>query len=183
MKRKERTTLQTLNGYKAAKVGLYAGVFACPTVPAAITTAVKWNEWFGTAHESLPLGFITMLLTVVASVFAILKSDTILKKGTISIFLIGILFAMIGLSSMFLASLLQDVGILWLEAGGGIVGSGICYLVEKKAIEPQLTLYQGLVNQNGLDKKSLERIKAREKAKREAEERARKEAESYQATE
>jgi FtsH-binding integral membrane protein len=183
MKKKERTTLQTLNGYKAAKVGLYAGVFACPTVPAAITTAVNWNEWFGTAKESLPIGFITMLLTLVASIFAIIKSDTVLKKGTVAIFLIGILFAMIGLSSMFLANLLRDFGLLWLEAGAGIVGGGICYLVEKKGIEPQLTYYQGLVNQNGLDKKSLERLRAKEKARREAEERARREAESYQATE
>lgn len=181
--RKEKTTLQKLNAYKGARVGLYAGVFACPTVPAIVTTAINWNEWFGTAKQSLPLGFVTMLLTLVASVFAIIKSDTVLKKGTVSLFLIGLLFAMIGLSSMFLASLLQDVGILWLEAGAGIIGSATCYLIEKKAVEPQITFYQELVNTNGLDKKSLEKIKAKEKAKREAEERAKKEAESVQATE
>lgn len=179
MAKKERTTLQQRNHYKHQKVGLYALTFASPFLVASVHTSICWNDWFNASGGiSLPFGLVSLFLTVVASVIAILKSDTIVKKGTIALLLLGVLFIFIGITNLFLASLFQNMGFLWMEAGGGLIGSFVSYTAESKLVEPKYQMYKKLVEDNGLDKKSLKKQKAKEKAEREARERAQKEAEA-----
>ena len=178
MAKKEKTTLQTRNYYKRWKYGLYAATIGAPLIPATIHTSIMWNDWFNTTGISLPFGFVSLLMTVVASAIAILKSDTIIKKGTVALLLLGVLFVFIGITNLFLASLFQMLGFLWMEAGAGLIGSFTTYTIEDKVIEPKLEFYNQLVNDNGLDKKSAAKIAAKAKAEEEA--RAKAEAEAVE---
>lgn len=176
MAKKEKTTLQTRNFYKRWKYGLYAGTVAAPLIPATIHTSVMWNEWFAkTGGISLPFGFITLIMTVVASVIAILNSDTIIKKGTIALLCMGVIFCFVGITNLFLAKLFEMVGYLWIEAGSGLILSFTSYKIEQKVIEPRLAFYNQLVEDNALDKKSEKKKKAREFAEKEAREKAERE--------
>jgi len=179
MAKKEKTTLQTRNKYRLWKVGLYGGTILAPTIPASIHTGVMWGEWTKvTGGISLPFGFVCLLITVGASIIAILNSDTILKKKDIALLSIGLIFIMVGLTNMFLAKLFEMLGWLWIEAGGGLLASFTSYKVEQKKIEPQLVYYNGLVEEYGLDKKSAKKIKAKQQAEEEARAKAEKEKES-----
>lgn len=177
----KKPKLKTVETYKKlvfGKYALYAGTFAFPLVPATIITIVNWDEWFAKSSTSLPFGFASMLVTVILAIIGILNSGTILKKAEIALYILAGLFICVGITNLFLASLLVQVAYVWLAVGAGLVGSGTCAVVEKKVFEPNIKLYKKLIKDNNLDYKSK-----REKAR---EEQARKDAEldaQYQAVE
>ena len=118
-KKKKGKTLTTYHKYKALKVGLDVSTFVLPIVPATVVTAVNWEEWFSKSSASLPFGFACLLLTVIAAIIGVLKSDVVFKKADIALYFIAGLFALIGLTSMFLASLFNESGYLWLYTASG----------------------------------------------------------------
>lgn len=168
-KKPKLKTIQMRDRWRAGKWALNAGVFACPLIPASVILGINWDEWFNKAGVSLPFGFASLLVTVVGTILAILNSDTVFKKGDIALFVIGALLALVGVTDLFLASLLTTMGYMWLIAGGGLVGSATCYKVEKKVIEPNLQMYQSLIEQNCLDAKSRRQAKREEQARKDAE--------------
>ena len=178
MKEKVKTpkskTVSTLRSLKAGKVGLFAGVLALPIAPATIITLINWEEWFIKTDKTLPFGFASLLLTVIVAVVGILKSDTVFKKVDIALYFLAGVLMCVGITCMFLSSLLTQMGYMWLATGSGLLASGVCSTVEKKVIEPNIEFYEVLVNDNQLDKKAKRRqdrfARAQAEAKREAEE-------------
>ena len=174
MKEKEKKpkskTLSSYRGLKVGKVALYTGVFACPITPATIITLINWEEWFAKSDKSLPFGFASLLVTVVVAIVGAIKSDTVLKKVDIALYYLGGLLMCIGITCLFFASLLSQMGYMWLYTGAGVLASGACLTVEKKVVSPSLQFYKGLVEENFVDKKTRKKQEKIERAKKEAQE-------------
>ena len=146
-KKPKSKTVSAYNKWRTAKVSLFVGAFACPVVPASIMTLVNWEEWFEKSSFSLPFGFASLLVTVVLAVIGIMRSDTIFKKTDIALFFLGGLFMCIGITCLFLASLFEQIGYMWIATGAGILGSAVCVITEQKVVEPNIELYSGLVDE------------------------------------
>lgn len=177
-KKPKSKTVSTYQKWVAGKYGLYAGTFACPTIPATIVTLINWEEWFGKSNISLPFGFACLLVTVIVAVLGVLKSDTVFKKADIALYYLSGMFMCIGLTCLFLASLFSQMGYLWLYTASGLLGSGVCITVEKKVFEPRIAEYKGLIDEFTLDNKARRKKARMERARAEAEAEA-----SRQATE
>ena len=174
VKKPKSKTVSTYKKLKAGKIALNVGTFLAPIVPATVVTIINWEEWFQKSSSSLPFGFASILITVVIAILGVLKSDTVFKKADIALYFLACLFACIGITCMFLASLFEQMGLMWVYTSAGLLGSGVCVTVNKKVIEPQIDFYKGLIADNCLDNKSKrkqERIeRAQQEARREAEE-------------
>jgi len=175
--KKEKTTLQQYKKYKRIDKSLKAGVIATPTMPLIIMTAVNWESWFGKAGISLPIGFTALLGATVGAIIAILRSDTIFKKKELVLLSLGLIFCVLGLVDMWLASLIHQLGVIMLSIGGSCVGSFVEFKVDEKLVQPRVAEYKELVETYALDPKSAAKKARKEKAKQEAEEKAKKEAE------
>lgn len=184
MKKENKSqTLLKYEKYKRGKYYLYGGTFLCPVIPTVIVTGINWDEWFNKSGSSLPLGFATMLLTVILAIIGILKSGTIFKKTDIALYFLSGLFLCVGITNLFLSSLFSQVGYLWLYTGAGLFGSACCILAEKKLVEPKIEEYKKLVEDNGLDLKSREKAERKKLAEEEARKLAEEEASKQQPTE
>lgn len=175
-KKPKLKTIQMRDRWRAGKVGLYAGVVASPLVPSAVVLGINWDEWFNEAGISLPFGFACLILAVVSAIVAILKSDVILKKVDIALYIIGGIFLLIGIADLFMASLFATMGKMWIIAGGGLLGSATFNIVEKKVVEPNLAFYNKLIEENCLDAKSKRKKAKEEQARKDAEEDAKRQA-------
>lgn len=167
--KKKSKTVSSYRKWKTAKVCLFAGAITCPIVPASIVTMINWEEWFQKSSHSLPFGFAFLLLTVVFAVVGIINSGTIFKKADVALFFLGGLFMCIGITSLFLAKLFEQMGFMWLYTGGGIIGSGLCVVSENKFVEPNIELYSGLVDEFILSKKAKRKQARIARARAEAE--------------
>ena len=169
-------TVSTYKKWNAAKWGLFAGQFAAPVVPAAVMTAVNWEEWFAKSGHSLPLGFASLLVTVILAVVGLWKKNEIVEKSVSIVFYLSLLFFMIGVTCCFLASLFSQVGYMFMATGGGLLASGICDQVNKSIVNERVNEYRKLIDDNNLDYKAKHRQERIDRARREAEEEARKRA-------
>jgi hypothetical protein len=175
-KKPKSKTVSSYKKFKAIEYGLNAGAFICPLAPASIITAINWEEWFAKSSTSLPFGFACLLLTVIVAVVGVLKSDTVLKKADIALYFFGVILCLIGITSLFLASLFTQMGWLWIFTAMGVIGSGTCVTVKEKAVLPIINEYQGLISEFGLDKKSRRMAERSERARKEAEAEANRQA-------
>ena len=173
------TTLTYYKRWKAGHFALYGGKYLIPCVPAAVITGVNWDEWFVNAGASLPFGFASLLIAVIATIVAISSKDKILEKKVSPLFTIALVMAIWAISFMFLANIFQQIGQMLLWTVAGIVGGGIADQVDKSLITERVNEYKELIEENSLNKSSKKREERRQKAKEEA----RKEAEAHQATE
>lgn len=168
MAKKEKTTIGSLKKCKIAKYSLFGGMFVCPLIPTSISLGLHAEEWFGKAGASLPLGLVTLILAVTSAIVGILNSGTIFKKGTITLYILAFGFMIVGIVNLFLASLFQSCGYLWLEIGASLLGTAGCYTVEQKVVEPKIERYQELIKKYHLDKKGQKELEDEERAKKEA---------------
>lgn len=177
MERKPKPkTIQMRDRWRAGKVALMAGTFVAPVTPATIVTIINWEEWFSKSSISLPFGFASLLVTVILAIVGVLKSDKVFKKADVALFVLAGFFACIGLVNLFLASLFSQIGYMWLYTSSGLLASGACVLTEEKVVEPNLQLYNKLIEENCLDAKSKRRKAKEEQARKDAEEDAQRQA-------
>lgn len=168
-KKPKLKTVQMYHRWNAGKWALLSGTIACPIVPATIVTLINWEEWFDKASASLPFGFASLILTVILAIVGVLKSGAIFKKIDVAIFCLAGFFMCIGFTCLFLASLFTQMGFMWLYVGAGLLGSGVCVVVERHIVEPNIKLYKGLIEENCLDEKSKRKKKREEQARKDAE--------------
>lgn len=174
-----KKTLKTVKAYRKWKWGsraLRAGTFICPLTPATVLTAVKWEEWFGKSGLSLPFGFACLIVAVVSAIVGIMNSDTVFKKADIALLCVAGWFMVVGCTCLFLATLLTQMGMMFIYVGCGLVGSGVTVLVDKKVFKPNIDFYAGLISENKLDRKSKRRAQREEQARKDAEEDAKRQA-------
>ena len=168
VKKPKIKTIQMYKKWRNGKYALYAGAVASPLVPATIVTLINWEEWFDTASYSLPYGFASLILTVVIAIVGILNSETIFKKADVALFCLAGLFMCVGLTCLFLASLLSQMGFMWLYVGAGLLASGACVEVENRVFEPKIALYKEVIKENNLTKRTQADVDIKKQAKEDA---------------
>lgn len=165
-------TLQTFKRWKALKVGLYAGMFSAPILPATITTIINWDEWFAQAGVNLPFGFASLLVTTILGIVGIWKKDEIVSKAVSAIYYVALVFACLGATNLLLSSLFSTVGQMFLLTAGGLVASGTCDQVNRNLVTKRIEEYAELVEKNELDPRVKKKNERKERAKLQAEEEA-----------
>lgn len=163
-------TVQEYKKWNGAKWGLYAGMWASPVIPASIMTAINWDEWFAKSGVSLPFGFSMLLVSTLLAIVLIWKKDDIMNKAISAVFYLALLFACLGGTMLFLASLYTQVGYMFLLTAGGLVVSGVSDQINKTLVKPNVDYYKELIANNQLDAKSKRRAEREEQARRDAEE-------------
>lgn len=167
MAKREVSTLGYYRRWKAAKVGLYAGKYALPLVPAVTITAINWDAWFVKTGWSLPLGFASLLISIISTIIAITKKDEVLKDKISGLFYIAAIMAVWAISFMFLANILQQMGQMLLWTVAGITAGGVSDQVNMSLVDSRITEYKGYIEENTLSKSSQRRKARAEKAERE----------------
>lgn len=180
MAKREVSTLGYYRRWKAAKVGLYAGKYALPLVPATVITAVNWDAWFVHTGWSLPLGFASLLISIIATIVAISKKDELVKEKVSGLFFIAAIMAIWAISFMFLANILQQMGQMLLWTVAGICAGGAADQVNMTLVDSRITEYKGYIEENTLSKSSQRRKARQEKAAREKEAREKELAEAQE---
>lgn len=169
-------TVQSLRTWQKVKAGLVTGAFVCPVAPATVLASIKWSEWYAKTSSSLPFGFAMLIVAVILAIIGVFKSEVVFKKADIALLCLAGWFLVIGLSFMFLANLIYEMGQMWLGVGFGLLASSGYVFAEKKFVEPNVAFYQKLIEENCLDSKSKKRAKREEQARKDAEEDAKRQA-------
>lgn len=170
---KERTTLQNYNSYKRLHRVMFYGKFALPIIPAIIVTGVNWDEWFTKQGVSMPFGIATMLIAILMAIYSYSKSENTANGNKVSpFFFIGIILSILACSFMLLASILNQMGLMFIYVVAGVFGAGAVDQVDKTLIKERVSEYKELVETNELDN----RIRKKNKAKQERKDKAIKEA-------
>lgn len=155
--------------WKATKIGLRTGTYVCPVVPAGIITAINWSDWFAKSNSwHLGLGFSSLLVTVIVTIYGVAKRDQIMKEHISSLFYLSGLMAMWAVVLMFLASIANHFGIMLLYTAIGIVCGATCDQVDKSIVTEQVKFYKDLIEENALDARSRKRKEKIERAIKEA---------------
>ena len=161
-------TLSTYRAWQGAKVALYAGMWALPVAPATVMTAINWDDWFAEAGSSLPFGFISLIVTTLLGIVGIWKKDELVNKKVSAIFYVALIFACLGATNLFLASLFSTVGYMFLMTAGGLVASATCDQVSKTLVDSRIKEYRELIETNALDSRTKKRNERKERARAEA---------------
>lgn len=175
-KKPKYKTIQEYKKWNGIKWGLYAGMWASPVAPATVITVINWDEWFAKSGVSLPFGFASLLVTTILSIILIWKKDEVVNKAVSCVFYIAVLFVFFGATFLFLASLYQMVGFMFLATAGGLVASATADQFNKSLVKPNVAFYQNLIKENHLDAKSKRQLKREEQARKDAEEDAKRQA-------
>lgn len=173
MKKKITRTQKLSKRWKGAKIAAHGGTYLCPFLPATILTIVNANEWFAAKSWSVSLGFITLIISLLTCLIGIMKKDKLFKKNVSAIFPFAIALLCFGISFMFLGSIAENLGLMFIFIACGCVASGICHQVEIKVIDRKVLWYESILSEAGLNEKQLKT----ERKKQMAIELARKEAE------
>ncbi len=167
-KKPKSKTLAKRNGLRAAKYSLKAGAFAAPVVPIVVETAINWDEWFNNSNGiHVGTGFIMMVISTLLTYLAVAKKKKLLEKFS-AFWSVAIILVCWAVALLFLSSILQELGFLLLYISFGVVASAIMDETEDRVVEANLTFYEGLVAENGLDRKQEKKEQKRKLAEREA---------------
>lgn len=170
--KKPKTTLEKYKLWRNWDYGLTAAKFAMPLVPFGVVLGLNWNDWVGdSASEgwSLGLGFGMLIVATVSAIIGIWKKDKLVNEKFSGVFYVAIVLAVIGFSFKLLATMINEMGNMFLYVSTGVIGSGIVDEVDKLAVVPKRAYYKELVEKNGLDKSSAKKIDEAEQAQREGE--------------
>lgn len=171
-KRGKKQTPKTLVEYKkwnTAKWALYGAMFAAPVAPATIMTIINWDEWFAQSGVSLPLGFVSLLVSTLLSIIGIWKKDDLANKAVSAVYYLALVFVCFGATFLFLANLFSQVGYMFLATAGGLVASGTADQVNKSLVKPRVKEYKELIETNALDTRAKKKAERKERAKLDAE--------------
>lgn len=162
-------TKSTYRKWNTAKWSLYAGTYVLPLTPAAIITAVNWDEWFNKENNwSIGLGFGMMLVTVLITIIGVAKRDKILNEKVSSLYYLAAILACWAIVLMFLASIANQFGFMLLYTCFGLIGGATCDQVRKSKVDEEVKFYKELVQEAGLDIREQKRKEKKEKARQEA---------------
>jgi len=169
VKKPKSKTKSTYNKYRVAKYSLKAGTYVVPLVPDATILGVNWEEWVNQSNSwSLGVGFTSLLLTVIMTIWGIAKRDEVVKKNISPLFYLAILLAMWAICLMFLATIASNFGYLLLAASAGLIGGATCDQVNKSKIIPETEFYKKIMQDAGLDEKYNKREAIKQQAYAEA---------------
>ena len=168
-KKAKSPTLVRYKRWKLASFGLKAGAYAAPLLPATIMTIVNWDEWFAQAGVSLPLGFVSLLISTLLSIIGMWKKDDLLNKKVSAVFYLAILFCCFGATFLFLAKLFSQVGFMFLATAGGLAVGGTADQLNKSLVNVRVEEYAKLIEDNVLDDKAKKKAQRKEQAKLDAE--------------
>lgn len=174
----ELPTIKAYNSLKAKKSWLKVGSYGSCLVPFGAELAVHWNEWFQTEEKlSLGLGFGMLLVSTLATMTAVMKKDDDFMKKYSPLFYVAVILALWAGSFLFLASIMQEMGMMLMYCAFGVVGGAVMDEVSRDVIEPKMAIYKEAIDKYGLTEKAekndliIEQAKkdqAAKKAKRQA---------------
>ncbi len=167
-----KTTLEKYRMWDRWHKTVWGSKFAMPLVPASIVLGLNWNEWVGNNTSkgwSIGVGFGMLIVACITSILAIMKRDEIIKKNISAVFIVAIVFLIVGFGFKLLASIANEFGDMFIYISFGVVAAAGVDQADKSLLMPKVEYYKGLVEENGLDKKSARRLEEEEQAKREGE--------------
>ena len=168
---KDLPTVKKMRSLRWVSIALKAGSYATCVVPASVMLACNWNEWFGQGDNQLHigLGFGMLIVSTLATIFAVMKKDSDFFKKYSSLFPVAIGLLMWGGTCYFLSQLAYQFSEMLLYTAIGVACAAIEDEVNELSIKPKLAFYKKLVDEYGLSKKSDEQKKAEEQARKDRE--------------
>lgn len=168
--KKQRTTLQERNRLRRIKYSMKTMSYSLPLVPVFTMVGINWNEWFITAQDGLRVasGFLFLVISTLFTYLSIAKKKKILEKAS-AFWNVSIIIICWGITLLFLSNILNDLGMMLLYIGFGIIASACLDEVETRSVESKYQFYQKLVTDNGLDAKENKKKAKLDKAKKQAE--------------
>lgn len=182
--REEFETIKALKKYRGIKYGMKAGTYLSCMTPSAIILGVNWDDWFGAASQaegsapSIGVGFGMLAVSTIATIVAVMKRDSDFMKKFSALFYVAILCALWAVSFMFLSSIMNEMGQMFLYIAYGVACGGIFDEGSEIAIKPRYEFLVDLADKNGLTrngsfkekqyKRLKEDLKRKEKMKSEA---------------
>lgn len=170
--KKQRTTIEKYKYWRNWNVGLTATKFAMPMIPFGVVLGLNWSDWVGNSPSegwSIGIGFGMLIVATISGIVAVWKKDELIESKVSAVFYIAIIMAVIGFGFKMLASMINEMGNMFLYISMGIVGSGVLDQVNKSAIAPRVKFYKNLVETNGLSKTAARDLDDTEQAKKEGE--------------
>lgn len=171
--KKTKTTLQKYKTWRNATYALAGSEFAMPLIPFGIILGINWSDWVGNSQAegwSIGLGFGMLIVATIMAMIGIWKKNDLINSKVSAIFYVAIVFAVVGFGLKLLASMINQLGDMFLYVALGVVGSGVVDQVNKAAVKPRMEFYSKLVKENGLSKASAKEIDDVAQAKKEGEE-------------
>ena len=171
--KKQKTTVQKYKFWRNWNVGLTAAKFSMPAIPFGVVLGLNWSDWVGNnASEgwSIGIGFGMLIIASLSAVVGIWKKDELVKSKVSGLLYATIIFLVIGFGFKLLASIMNEMGNMFLYVAAGLGGSFGIDQVDKAAIAPKAAFYKELIEKNGLSKASAQRMDDTEQAKKEGEE-------------
>lgn len=165
-------TIKTLRKYKAMKYGLKAGTYTACLIPFGAILGANWNEWFAAQDEgsiSIGVGFGMLLVATISTIICVMKRDEDFMKKFSPLLYVAILCAMWAVSFMFLASIMSEMGTMFLYTAIGIASGGVIDEVDKVVVEERYQIMLKVAEDNGLTSKGDFMKKALKQAKEDAE--------------
>lgn len=168
----QKTTIQKYKFWRGWYVGLKAAEYSVPIIPFGVILGINWSDWFGQSESngwSIGIGFGMLIVSTVMAIVEIMKKDELVKTKVSFLFYISIVFVLIGFSFKLLASIMNEMGNMFLYVSLGIVGAGAVDETNQQAIRPKVEFYKKLVEDNGLSKSAAQRMDDADQAKKEGE--------------
>lgn len=170
--KKQKTTVQKYRFWRNWNVGLTAAKFAAPAVPFGIVLGLNWNDWVGNSPSegwSIGIGFGMLIIATLSAVIGIWKKDELVKSKVSGLLYVTIIFLVIGFGFKLLASIMNEMGNMFLYVACGLAGSFGIDQVDKTFIVPEAARFKDLIEKNGLSKSSAKRMDDEEQAAKEGE--------------
>ncbi len=171
--KKTKTTLQKYKTWRNASYGLAASEFAMPLIPFGVVLGLNWSDWVGNSQSegwSIGVGFGMLIVATIMAMIGIWKKNDLINSKVSAVFYVAVVFAVVGFGLKLMASMINQLGDMFLYVALGIVGSGAVDQVNKVAIKPRMDFYSKLVKENGLTKTSAREMDDVAQAKKEGEE-------------
>ncbi len=171
--KKTKTTLQKYKTWRNASYGLAASEFAMPLIPFGVVLGLNWSDWVGNSQSegwSIGVGFGMLIVATIMAMIGIWKKNDLINSKVSAVFYVAVVFAVVGFGLKLMASMINQLGDMFLYVALGIVGSGAVDQVNKAAIKPRMDFYSKLVKENGLTKTSAREMDDVAQAKKEGEE-------------
>ena len=171
--KKQKTTIEKYRYWRNWDIGLTAAKFAMPLASFGTVLGVNWNQWVGDSASqgwSIGIGFGMLIIATLSAMLAIWKKDDIVKSKVSGVLYIAIIFVVIGFGFKCLASIMSEMGDMFLYVAIGLVASFGVDEADKLAVRPKVLFYKNLVEENGLSKSTARIMDDTEQARLEGEE-------------
>ena len=170
--KKPKSTIEKARMWKRAEIGITAAKFAMPFIPFFTILGINWNEWVGDSSSegwSIGLGFGMLILATAMAIIGIWKKDELINSKISGVLYIAIVFLIIGFAFQLMASIMTEMGTMFLYVAIGLGASFATDQVDKLAIRPKAVFYAELADKYGLVKESVQKQEDEEQARIEGE--------------